>query len=36
MNITIIGCGAYSLAMAKRMAKNENNKITNKNCSLKY
>ena len=27
MNITIIGCGAYSLAMAKRMAKNENNKI---------
>ena len=28
MNITIIGCGAYSLAMAKRMAKNENNKIT--------
>ena len=28
MNITIIGCGAYSLAMAKRMAKNEDNKIT--------
>lgn len=28
MNITIIGCGAYSLAIAKRMAKNKNNKIT--------
>ena len=27
MNITIFGCGAYSLAMAKRMAKNEESDI---------